>query len=192
MKDRIIGTTIQEMNERSIKFTVDAVANRLGISKKTVYQYYPSKDALIGVVIDAILADIEMQKQDILVNYHDLAGQLTAILTIEPRLVGKLSPLVFDDIRRAYPKEWEKIQCCHRAQLAVIEDLLNRGVQTGSMTPIHCKVALRMLQGAVHALVDQGFLQEYNLTFQETLATVTRVFLYGILVSPNLYDGGTA
>lgn len=46
LKERIIDESIRCLQEEGLRFSVDSLAKRLRISKKTIYQCFPSKEAL--------------------------------------------------------------------------------------------------------------------------------------------------
>ncbi|MGN0824121.1 MAG: TetR/AcrR family transcriptional regulator [Candidatus Coproplasma sp.] len=46
MKDRIINESIASLRQEGLKFSVDTLAERLNISKKTIYKYFPNKETL--------------------------------------------------------------------------------------------------------------------------------------------------
>ncbi|MGN0172661.1 MAG: TetR/AcrR family transcriptional regulator [Acutalibacteraceae bacterium] len=46
MKDRIIRESIESLRQEGLKFSVDTLADKLRISKKTVYKYFRDKEAL--------------------------------------------------------------------------------------------------------------------------------------------------
>lgn len=46
MKDRIIEESIESLRKEGLRFSVDTLAERLKISKKTIYKYFPDKEAL--------------------------------------------------------------------------------------------------------------------------------------------------
>lgn len=46
MKDKIICASIESLRSEGLKFSVDTLASKLRISKKTIYKYFPDKEAL--------------------------------------------------------------------------------------------------------------------------------------------------
>lgn len=46
MKNKIIQASIESIKNEGLRFSVDSLANSLKISKKTVYKYFPDKEAL--------------------------------------------------------------------------------------------------------------------------------------------------
>jgi len=64
MRARILESTDRLFYERGIRATgVDTVAGEVGISKRTLYDYYPSKDALIAAYLSHRLVDLEITDQ---------------------------------------------------------------------------------------------------------------------------------
>lgn len=46
MKNRIIEASIESLRREGLKFSVDTLADRLKVSKKTIYKYFPDKESL--------------------------------------------------------------------------------------------------------------------------------------------------
>lgn len=46
MRERIIAESIKNLQNEGLKFSVDTLAEKLKISKKTIYKYFPTKEAL--------------------------------------------------------------------------------------------------------------------------------------------------
>ncbi|MGN0523890.1 MAG: TetR/AcrR family transcriptional regulator [Eubacterium sp.] len=46
MREKIINAAIESLRTEGLKFSVDTIASRLKISKKTIYKLFPSKEAL--------------------------------------------------------------------------------------------------------------------------------------------------
>lgn len=46
MKDAIIYASIESLRQEGLKFSVDTLASKLKISKKTIYKFFPDKETL--------------------------------------------------------------------------------------------------------------------------------------------------
>lgn len=57
MKDRIIQASIEGLRNEGLRFSVDVLASKLKISKKTVYQYFPDKEALSLALYETYYSD---------------------------------------------------------------------------------------------------------------------------------------
>ncbi|MGN1061263.1 MAG: TetR/AcrR family transcriptional regulator [Candidatus Coproplasma sp.] len=61
MRERIIVSSIESLRQEGLRFSVDTLAERLNISKKTVYKYFPNKEALAFAIYERYYADIMSQ-----------------------------------------------------------------------------------------------------------------------------------
>ena len=61
MKDRIICESIKSLRQEGLRFSVDTLAEKLNISKKTVYKYFPNKESLALALYQKYYTDINAQ-----------------------------------------------------------------------------------------------------------------------------------
>lgn len=61
MKDRIICASIDSLRKEGLRFSIDTLAERLNISKKTIYKYFPNKEALAFALYQRYYADMKEQ-----------------------------------------------------------------------------------------------------------------------------------
>lgn len=61
MKDKIICESIESLRKEGLRFSVDTLAEKLNISKKTIYKYFPNKEALALALYQRYYADIKAQ-----------------------------------------------------------------------------------------------------------------------------------
>lgn len=83
MKDQIIRESIESLRKEGLRFSIDTLAERLNISKKTIYKYFPNKETLAFALYQKYYADIKAQ-----------ANQLAAESSVAAHL--KLLALYFD------------------------------------------------------------------------------------------------
>jgi AcrR family transcriptional regulator len=86
MKRKIIDESIKSLQREGLRFSVDTLAERLKISKKTVYKYFPTKEALAYAIYEKY--------------YTDLNSKITAITQIsETDTKEKLLMCYFDSAK---------------------------------------------------------------------------------------------
>ncbi|MGN0675986.1 MAG: TetR/AcrR family transcriptional regulator [Oscillospiraceae bacterium] len=77
MKQAIIEETIRSLKQEGLRFSVDTLAERLKISKKTVYKYFPTKEALAYAMYEKYYDDLNVKIKEIKqLNEHDTAKKL--------------------------------------------------------------------------------------------------------------------
>ena len=52
MRDTIIDTAIESLRTEGLKFSVDTIASKLKISKKTIYKYFPDKECFAYAIYE--------------------------------------------------------------------------------------------------------------------------------------------
>ena len=183
MRTRIMSAAMIEMNEHGVRFTMGMLAARLGISKRTLYEHFESKEVLIEAIIDAIIQDLRAQRLAIVGDASlDLAEKLKRMLTVKPTVFGTVDDKVKLDLRRQFPGLWVKAHKAAEEQWDIIETVLQEGIETGIFREIYVPVVKKMLRGAVDAIADYDFLLENKASFHEMIGYVTDILIYGIIV----------
>lgn len=61
MRDRILYESIASLRQEGLRFSVDSLAERLNISKKTVYKYFPNKEELALALYQRYYTDLRRE-----------------------------------------------------------------------------------------------------------------------------------
>lgn len=68
MKEKIIRASIESLRQEGLKFSIDTLADKLKISKKTVYKYFPDKETLALVLYEKYYDDVMKQADKLVGN----------------------------------------------------------------------------------------------------------------------------
>ncbi len=63
MKEKIILTSIESLRQEGLRFSVDTLAGKLNISKKTIYKFFPDKEALALAIYEKYYTDAKQKAQ---------------------------------------------------------------------------------------------------------------------------------
>jgi AcrR family transcriptional regulator len=104
---------LMKVRERYMKYgiksiTMDDLANDLGISKKTLYQYVTDKDDLVGKFIEN---EIELRKEEICRCFKtgfNAIEELFEISLFMNKLIRDQNPATEHDLKKYYPHHYEK------------------------------------------------------------------------------------
>lgn len=66
MKERIIFESIKSLREEGLKFSIDTLALRLNISKKTIYKYFPNKETLAIALYEKYYQDAKVEVEKLI------------------------------------------------------------------------------------------------------------------------------
>ena len=133
MQDRILNKARELMFQTGVKHvTMDDLANQLGISKKTIYQYFKDKDALVSSVVEfelanhALICNQSMQKADNAVH------EIFLLMSVIQEMFNRMNPLALFEIEKYYPLAFDKIQK-HKDDIifSMISSNLEKGIAEG-------------------------------------------------------------
>ena len=68
LQEQILEETLKIFNEKGLKFTMDDIAHDLGISKKTIYTIFKTKEQLFFTMVDYLFDQIKVSEQQVMHN----------------------------------------------------------------------------------------------------------------------------
>ncbi len=164
--------------------TMDDIAKELGMSKKTLYAHFPSKMALVEVVILDKFRDVEADLQEIssgsLADFH---GVLQHVLTCIQGHIGEIHPPFIRDLRREAPETFKLIEGRRRDIVRrYFGRLLGAGRRAGIIRKdIPAKVVPDIILGAVQAIINPSRMEELGITIKAAYSAIITVILEGLI-----------
>lgn len=164
------------------RVTMDELAARAGVSKRTIYRHFRGKDAVIEAVLDRFMArvateiDACMRAAD---GPDEIFAGVIAVFYKHGRPV--LNPLVLDDLRVRYPGLWEKVD---RFRADMIRQTIIKGLvgkyEGRGLRRVNPEILETAFLAAVRAVVNPRFILEHNLTLEATVEELIGIFVHGI------------
>jgi AcrR family transcriptional regulator len=188
VRDVIVIKALQQINEQGLKFTTAGLAQKLGVSKRALYQHFNSKEDLLGAVFDSILNDLRQQISRIALDENlDPVEQLKALMLASPKAQGPLTEQVINDVKRFMPNQWEKFEKYFEDKWEKIELVINQGVERGLFRPVNLTILQKIYMGTVEKLSDFNFLMQNNSTLRNVITETAEILVYGIM-APDCRD----
>lgn len=88
--------------------SMDDIANNLGMSKKTIYQYYADKDALVDEVVSAVINSNEDICDFDRNNANDAIHEIFMAMDMVVEMFKAMNPSLLFDMQKYYPKAFQK------------------------------------------------------------------------------------
>lgn len=168
--------------------TADEIAKACGISKKTLYKYFPTKEALLRYGIDVLFGMIKADNDQI-IEQTDMPPR-QRIAEIMERTTGVFgmvaSPALISDIKRSAPAVWDYIMAWRTAHIERFMTLLDECLEHQelrdglNMEDIQAVFQLTLLQ-ATEFLVTG----DTRVSSPDVYKGFLDVFFHGILVQPS-------
>ena len=189
--DRIFYGAIEEFRENGVKFTMDSLASRLGISKRTLYETVPSKTNVFEMVIDRTFADVKRQQKEIFENSGmSLEDKLKRLFTIVPSYSEVMDYRRVNEIKRVYPQLYQKIHEYLSSDWDRTIALLKEGMDAGIIRRKNIVVLKVLLLEIFERLLDGSFLIQNNISYEMAMNDTLSIVFDGILTADNRPGGG--
>ena len=133
VRDKILQMAMEILPRYGVKsVTMDDLAQRLAMSKKTIYQHFKDKSTLVVAVVDQLFLMQDAQILTIHEKRHDAIEEMYLISVFIRQLLSSMDASVMFDLKKYYPKAFDKVQCHKEDKMqSVIFDNLKEGVKQG-------------------------------------------------------------
>lgn len=161
--------------------SMDQLAAQAGVSKRTVYRHFKSKEEIIETVIEKMLLWTEKRIKEIISDCPSPEIMLKELLThfLE---VGRtlINPVVLDDLRRHYPHLWQRIDDFRMARAhMLVQTLITKSSKDG-IRDIDSRIITRAVTASIQAVINPEFIINNGLTFEETVGQLLLFFKKGL------------
>ena len=163
--------------------TMDDLARNLGISKKTIYQYFKDKDQLVHEICENHFSCERKEWDKIELEAENALQQLVLMVKFFITEVGQINPSALYDLRKYYPRSWALFNdtkvCDHRGS---IERLLKRGISDGLFRPeINTKILAQFRVNSEEMGFDDSAFPPSEFNAIEVQITLLDIFVRSIL-----------
>ena len=164
--------------------SMDDLAGGLGMSKKTLYAHFDTKQHLLEAVIDEQFRLVSEDCERILaVAGSAFPETLQEILACIQRHTAEIQPPFLKDIRQEAPQTFDRVERLRRALIErYFGELMRRGRAAGFVRKdIPAPIIIEILLAAVQAIVNPVRMGELDLTVKSGCALVIKVVLEGAI-----------
>jgi AcrR family transcriptional regulator len=171
--------------------TMDVLAHELGMSKKTLYVHFPSKDAIVERIIDRVGQRLR-ERMDALLSDPKLtfAQKLSGVIEVAGATLARTSPIMLRDLQRFAPHIHEKLDALRQKNIPLIFGrLIRAGIAEGKVRPeLDPAFATEFWLHAIRGLVHPDTLDRTQLTPRQTLEKALNLFFNGLLTPAGRKD----
>ncbi|MFC1891669.1 TetR/AcrR family transcriptional regulator [Thermodesulfobacteriota bacterium] len=163
------------------KTTVDDIAVRTGVSKKTLYKHFSSKDDVIKAVIEQIMEPMALQVDSIIENKTPLSDALKAIFTTVQKVSASISTPMLDDMRMQ-PEAWQLVKNRRREVLERFAIILTMAKNNGVVREnLDINLYIKILINAIDTFANPTTFLEIDISSEEFAKQILAIFMNGIL-----------
>lgn len=182
LKDRILKVSISEAERKGFRFTMGELAKQLGMSTKTLYGYYPSKEEILNEMIDLAIDELKMKEEEILhESALSLLEKLKKCLVLVPADFKFAQLQYLEELQRYYPKQWETLDQFIQEQWTGIFSLIDEGIATNQIRPFNKEIFIEVYVGGLYRLMEHASKNRNMISLQDTMLEMVDILMLGIL-----------
>lgn len=162
-RNSVIETATQMFHTQGIRnVTMDDIAHRLTMSKRTLYQLFADKEDLLLACIIKHEGDLRHHLSNIISQSTNVLDFLLIIFKAKMQEFDEITPSFFADLTK-YPRVKEHIE--HNKQLQEDEAVafLERGINQGLFRKgVNFHIVTRLLSSTMEVCIQNGLADQYS------------------------------
>lgn len=183
MQEQIIEQIEEKFfREGFYKTTMDEVATELGMSKKTIYKFFPSKEDLVAAIAKHFMNKMKGKIIPALNSDKNAIEKLGELIKILATASERITPKRLDEIRKHFPSLWIEIDKFRtKMMFENITKVINQGKSEGLFIDYPTSIIMMMLVTSVRSIVNPDFILNNNFSMIEGARTAFRIMIGGIV-----------
>jgi TetR/AcrR family transcriptional regulator, cholesterol catabolism regulator len=189
LKARILEKSQELFFRYGIKaVTMDEIARELGISKKTIYQHFSDKDAIVNECVKAHFEQERHDSEKMQAEAPDPIAEVVMGSEMMRQMLTNMNPSMFLDLKRYYPTAWQMfIDFKNGFILNIIRQNLLKGIDSGLYrTDLNVEILARLRNEEVEMGFDPQVFPNNKFNVLETQLSLLDHFLRGIMTTEGL------
>lgn len=162
--------------------TMDDLAKELGMSKKTLYQYFDNKADLIRHILFQILQEEKATQQQIKSAAKDAIQEMIGIVKHVTQMLRMVPSNTLYDMEKYYRESWELMKAHNKDHVClVILENLHRGIDEGLYRmDFNPNFIARLFVGKIPLIADEEHFPAKEYNREQLFAEFINYHLHGI------------
>ncbi len=181
----IIGARDKFFSSGFSKVTVEEIAGDLGMSKKTVYKFFPSKEDLLRGVVRFMIGRVERQMDQVVESQKPFEQKIAEVLAVAGQVTKRISPAFIDDVRRNMPELWREIETFRREKIfSKVKRLMQQAKEEGVLRQeVNVDLFYLVFVHAAQGILNPTVLSQQSFSADEAFRGIFRILFLGAMSS---------
>jgi AcrR family transcriptional regulator len=184
IRNRILLKTREKLAANGYaKTSMDDIAGELGMSKKTLYKFFPTKLKLAEMLVEQVLSEVNRRCDAILSSPLPAVEKLFRIVQMITEQQHFVTRTLLESLRSHLPHLWRRIEAFRRERMRKnLEAILEQGKRDGTVrADFNREMFFHFLLGAIHEGINPEVLVNASYSMQDALTTLIDLFMNGAL-----------
>ena len=183
MKDRIQQKANDLFRRYGVKsITMDEIAAQLGVSKKTIYQYFSDKDELVEVIVKQTIEFAQQTCENNRNNSKDAIDELFQAMDFVQQIFSGMNPAMMYDLEKFHPQSYRIfLDYKNKFLFDIIKSNLKRGIAEELYRPdISIDIIAKFRLEAMMIAFNQDVYPASKFNLVDLHTTIIEHFLFGV------------
>lgn len=182
-QEKILKISLELFFKYGIKrVTMDDIAKELGMSKKTIYQYYTEKDDIVNQLCENEMKMHEKKFEEVFLQSKNPIHEIMLISENMKEMMQHINPVFFLDLQKFHTKAFNQFQAFK--ENCAFKDILRnikKGKEEGYYKPeIDEEFVARYRLAQIDMLMFGNYFSFEKMSFSQSHELVLDMFVYGI------------
>lgn len=184
MKERILEEAERLFWKYGVRsVTMEDIARKLGISKKTIYQHFSDKEQILYQVIESKTGRDQFEMECMVIETTNPVEELLSVLDMMQKNADQVSPNLIIDIKRYYPQAFAIFRKYKEEQImrSILENI-QKGVSQGLYrSDINPTILARLRVEQIELAFDNDIFPTDQYSMHDIQSELTHHFVRGML-----------
>jgi AcrR family transcriptional regulator len=184
IKERILSAVQERVSrEGYARLSVDELTTSIGMSKKTFYKVFESKEEMIGQFVDRTIGEIGGTLDRIVTEDAGFIQKMNSLMAFVGTLSQKINSLLAGDIQRQMPALWKRVEEFRRGKIQEnLSRLIAQGMKEGYVQAnLNQRVFILVYAASIQAVIQPSILSQESFSAKEAIQQIVQMFFAGIM-----------
>ncbi len=180
--NQILAEGYESVSRSGVRaFTVEALAKRLAMSKKTIYKFFPTKEKLVRSIIHFLFDQINNVFDTVMKDESNPAVQFVKIMENFTKFAGRIPVNHLAELKSLHPKIWKEIESFRLGHqdhfYSILKNAQNQGL---ARNDISMRAASIIYINVINSTFQPEFFLKNDLPIGDTIRGFVKVVARGI------------
>jgi AcrR family transcriptional regulator len=184
LRDRILERARDEFLARGFsKVTLDEIASDLGISKKTLYKSYPSKEELLRAALHSMMRSAGWELERIISSDKPFIDKLADTMMTMGKYISKFRKESIIDVQRFSPSLWKELEKFRQEHIVTrLVTMIGQARKENIFRPeVDEQLLIHMLVNSIQGILNPNILSQHSFSAEEAARSIFKVIFEGAL-----------
>lgn len=186
-KDKIVRGALSLFQAQGIKsVTMDKIAASLSVSKRTIYEHFADKEALVSECLACFKRDYDLRREEIRRTTDNTFSYLLEGFRYSVSKMRVINVNFFSDAKAMFPEHVEAVKMNRRAQIAHIQEMIKKSQEEGHINKTFSSMVLAEVYYEMMNSLPSGVYDFTRTPASEVLRVLYNIYFRGVATEQGL------